>query len=406
VTSLSVCRLEHLQGRLASDKASCHIPTLPTLHPNYETFSVISSAMEVFETHMEVLSWAERRAIALLLERYAFFQFFDKMNGYIMARYAALEDHFSVIRPSLIEDFQQELYSAAQHVHEQIKVHSCHFARPNSFNSCLSKLICDPGGERLPLHYTEVSPLALTSLPSRYGADPQFAVPTETTSDHARDVQGSRLVSDTKEQALLSPPIVPADSQDEDLSVRGPVRRFRDEDEGWNYAELVYEDDPNPPPPLASHDIAEARPTTCAATHEPPEVAFSLTGFTGTAVPAHLAARANSVPASVAYAPVEDAGRSADVEQTIHVAVVRTSAHPNQGVGCDEHQAAAERVRKSVLAAFSESGIAENEGLKQLAELSGRPARRDVGSWLRARLARFDFQRNKIKEVEECTADL
>jgi hypothetical protein len=63
-------RLEHLRERIALDETSRAVPTRPA-RPNEEALSVISRAMDVFESRVESLSWAERRVIALSLERYA-----------------------------------------------------------------------------------------------------------------------------------------------------------------------------------------------------------------------------------------------------------------------------------------------------------------------------------------------
>jgi hypothetical protein len=106
-----------------------------------------------------------------------------------------------------------------------------------------------------------MSPAAVPLSPpvsssSSHRAHHQLDVTVERTSGPAHNVH-ARLAPDGEGQG---PPFSSSVARpDRPAEERAPQRRFRDEDEGWNYATLVYESDQAPPLPAGAGDSADAR---------------------------------------------------------------------------------------------------------------------------------------------------
>jgi hypothetical protein len=144
------------------------------------------------------------------------------------------------------------------------------------------------------------------SSSSSHRAHHQLDVTAERTPGLSHKVH-ARLASDGEGQGAPSSSLVAKPDRLAE-NTPGPQRRFRDEDEGWNYATLVYESDQAPLPAAGARDSADERTAVFLPTDVSPQVSV-----TQAAAPPALA-RPSSVLAvtDVSASPPEQHGERAE----------------------------------------------------------------------------------------------
>jgi hypothetical protein len=124
----------------------------------------------------------------------------------------------------------------------------------------------------------------------------------------------ARLPSDAEGQGPpSSSPVARPDRPAEGTPERAPQRRFRDEDEGWNYTTLVYESDQAPSPPAGAGDSTDARTAAFLPTDASPDVSVPEAAVSPAPVqPSRVFAVADS-----SASPPEQHGERAEISPAI-----------------------------------------------------------------------------------------